>query len=255
MLPSQIGVPLLRTSSDQSSLFAHQFEMPSSPRFFNSQRMNSITLESPLMEKKRISRRLSRSNSDAELLNAEENSQGREDDRIESLDRKRRSHSIDEILLSGEEEMEMSLESASNKIEEILGNDNRKFTKSGGRPIFKKGFPHLKRGKSDGKNKKVQRSPSHREEGNHSGTSTPTDQGSCENSPSVSRRKAVIKKMRKSLLLNFNTTEEFENTTADDAGSISSGERLSSSPSNTDIDHTTNNGCVRIKSVRLASQH
>lgn len=203
------------------------------------------------MEKKRISRRLSRSNSDADLLNVDDDAQTRNETSTDSLDR-RRSHSIDEILLSGEEEMEMSLESASNKIEEILGND-RKFTKSGSKQIFRKGL--LKRGKSEGKGKKVHRSPSHRDERNHSGTTTPTDPGSSDNSPSISRkRKAVIKKMRKSLLLNFNTTEDFETSTnlGEDTASISSGERLSTSPSNIDIDHTTNNGnCgTRIKSIR-----
>ncbi len=184
--------------------------------------MNSVTLDSPIMEKKRISRRLSRSNSDADILGDECIKQ---DMSIE--ERRRRSHSIDELLLSGEGENEASLETASNKIEEILGND-RKFTKSGGRPIFRS-LVHLKR--RDGKGKKVQRSSSQCEEDTGSGIITPLESTSCDNSPTVSRKKAMMKKVRKSLLINFNHGMEEEGEIQyDETTSNSSNERQSSSP-------------------------
>ena len=220
------ATPLLRTSSDQSTVLTGSLDYPQSPKFMRSPRMNSISMESPILEKKRISRKLSRSNSDADLLGGGD---GHVNDTGEGLgfvcdnERKRRSHSIDELLVSGGEgEIEVSLETASNKIEAILGND-RKLSKSGGRPLFRS-LANLKR--REGKLKKPQHQSS--EEERHSGNTTPVEPMSCDASPSISRKKAVMKKVRQSLLLNFNHDHTNEET--EDNGSNSSGERRSSSP-------------------------
>ena len=216
---------MLRTASDQSTF---NFEYPTSPKLLRGPRINSVSLGSPIMEKKRLSRKLSRSNSDADILGGEDCVKNEKEGITEEA--RRRSHSIDELLLSGEGQNEVacSLETASNKIEEILGNDRKFSRSSSSRPIFKT-FVNLKR--REGKVRKVQRSSSQCEEEIRSGNTTPVESISCDNSPSVSRKKAMIKKVRKSLLLNFNHDHSEESELQfDETASNSSNERQSSSP-------------------------
>ena len=202
--------------------------------------MGSIPQE---IERKHHNRKLSRSNSDADILGGEEECLNEtEEDRRKRDSLRRRSHSIDDMILSGGEgEMMDSLETASSKIEMILGND-RKNSKSGSRHRFK-GLTNLRR--KEGRGRKMQRTTSQCEEESHSGCTTPIETLSSESSPSVSRKKAMIKKVRKSLLLNFNNQgeqgEEAEegvgpndgHLSAGSSRSDSSGERRSTSPTDT----------------------
>ena len=185
------------------------------------------------MEKKRISRKLSRSNSDADILGGgtEGVVKATVEGNLIGNDHKRRSHSIDELLLSGGEggDMEVSLETASNRIEEILGND-RKPSKSGGRPLLRS-LVNLKK-KDGSRGKKIQRTSSQCEEEWQGGVATvSTEPLSCDNSPNIKRKKAMMKKVRQSLMLTFNHDNDPETSSVGGGeGSECSGERRSSSP-------------------------
>ena len=152
---------------------------------------------------------------------------------------KRRSQSIDDIVLSGgEDENEASLETASRKIEEALG--DRKMTKLGSRPFLSL---LTNRKKPLKKKKNRDRSCSQGEEESQSGSTTPVDCQSTENSPSVSRKANFFKKARNSLLL-FNHQDVMEvegfvegRSSTEGSGSISSCEHRSTSPP--DSTHTS----------------
>ena len=225
-------IPMTRTTSDQippSSLpisdHAPRFisspvqprkvtpdAVPPSPKL-NPLRTFSIPVfpETDTSEKKLyFSERVKvRSNSDANIL-CQGLEEEEEDDTLGSL--KRRSQSIDDVL-SGDEK-EASLETASKKIEALLG--ERK-VKTSSKPLLSL-WTNLRKDSKERK-KLRQRAPSINDEQSEeclsrSGSTTPVDCQSADNSPFTSRKKKQslqkkLKKARNSLYL-FQHSEKVE---------------------------------------------
>lgn len=183
--------------------------------------------------------KLLRSNSDADLLAPETPVndglvQFSNDTELHETDTlRRRSQSIDELILSGSEgDKEASLDTAAKKIEEALG--DRKMTKSG-KPLLAI-LNNLRRKDSKERSKKRRKRITSLDESerSRSGSTTPVESPSAENSPFINRKKhSLLKKARNSLTVfrHDGDTEDIEpfegRASAEGGSSISSGEQLS----------------------------
>lgn len=264
-LSLNVAVPITRAASDQTFLIASsvpvqptepvRIDSPVIPQRFplgspvSTPRMTSLSgFSTPIFPESEIQvkkpdfyqrLKLMRSNSDADILGTETPvNDGHvrlcNDTELHETDTlRRRSQSIDELILSGSEgDKEASLNTAAKKIEEALG--DRKMTKSG-KPL-RAILNNLRRKDSKERSKKRRKRVTSLDETeqSRSGSTTPVESPSVENSPFNNRKKhSLLKKARNSLTVfrHEGDTEDIEcfegRASAEGGSSISSGEQLS----------------------------